>query len=90
MTTGSVLQGVIRGIQVCFCDNMDATSFQIRYYAFVVDDRAQSENRFLFCVYEFVDFVHCTFDAEAEACCFCYFFLINNLLNYFCTFPYIH
>ena len=69
----SVLQGIIREIQVCFCDNMDATGFQIRYYAFVVDDRAQSVDWFLFCVDQLVDFVHCTFDAEAEACCLCYF-----------------
>ena len=69
----SVLQGVIRGIQVCFCDNVDATGFQIRYYTFVVDDRPQSVDWFLFCADQFVDFVYCTFDTEAEACCFCYF-----------------
>ena len=69
----SVLQGIIREIQVCFCDNMDATGFQIRYYAFIVDDRTQSEDWFLFCVDQLVDFVHCSFDAEAEACCLCYF-----------------
>ena len=69
----SVLQGIIREIQVCFCDNMDATGFQIRYYAFIVDDRTQSEDWFLFCADQFVDFVYCTFDTEAEACCFCYF-----------------
>ena len=67
----SVLQGVIRGIQVCFRDNVDATGFQIRYYTFVVDDRTQSVDWFLFCADQFVDFVYCPFDAEAEACCLC-------------------
>ena len=42
---------------------------------FIVDDRTQSEDWFLFCVDQLVDFVHCSFDAEAEACCFCYFLL---------------
>ena len=50
----SVLQGVIRGIQVCFCDNMDATSFQIRYYAFVVDDRAQKQKPAVSATFTFI------------------------------------
>ena len=77
----SVLQGVIRGIQVCFCDNMDATGFQIRYYAFIVDDRTQSEDWFLFCVDQLVDFVYCPFDAEAEPAVSATFTFITNPLN---------
>ena len=77
----AVLLIVVRGVEVCFCDDLNDSGFQVCYYFFVVDDRPQGEDWFLFSVDEFVDFVHGSLNSEAEAGCFGYFYF-----HYFCTF----
>ena len=81
----AVLLIVVRGVEVCFCDDLNASGFQVCYYFFVVDDRPQGEDWFLFGVDEFVDFVHGSLNSEAEAAVSATFTFIISALS-----PYKH